>query len=129
MLKGPASVLYGSQAYTSAINIVTRSAKPGTQSADGTIGTRGESASFRMAAKSGFEFAMGANRDLGQRINYNFLDENGTTGIVDDYQNATDTTMQAKYRGNTFLFNAYDARMNTFGSAPAFKLGANTPHF
>jgi len=128
VLKGPASVLYGSQAYTSAINIVTRSAKPGTQSADATIGTRGESGSFRMAAKSGAEFSVGVNRDLGQRINYNFLDENGTTGVVRDYEDAFDTTMQAKYKGNTFLLNAYDSTMNTFGSAPAFKLGANTPH-
>jgi outer membrane cobalamin receptor len=128
VLKGPASVLYGSQAYTSAINIVTRSAKPGTQSADGTIGTRGESASFRMASNSGLELALGANRDRGQRIGYNFLDEQGTAGIVNDYSDSTDTTMQVRYRGNTLLFNAYDARMNTFGSAPAFKLGANTPH-
>ena len=123
VLKGPASVLYGSQAYTSAINIVTRSAKPGTQSADATIGTRGESGSFRMAAKSGAEFSVGVNRDLGQRINYNFLDENGTTGVVRDYEDAFDTTMQAKYKGNTFLLNAYDSTMNTFGSAPAFKTG------
>jgi len=129
VLKGPASVLYGSQAYTSAINIVTRSAKPGTQSADGTIGTRGASASYRMANTSGLEFAIGANRDLGQHINYNFYDENGTAGNVNDYENALDTTMQVKYRGNSFLFNAYDSRANTFGSAPAFKSGANTPQY
>jgi outer membrane cobalamin receptor len=128
VLKGPASVLYGSQAYTSAINIVTRSAKPGTESADGMIGTRGESASFRMAAKSGIEFTAGVNRDRGQRINYNFLDENGTTGVVTDYADALDTTMQVKYKGNTFLLNAYDSQTATFGSAPAFKSGANTPH-
>jgi outer membrane cobalamin receptor len=128
VLKGPASVLYGSQAYTSAINIVTRSAKPGTQSAEGTIGTRGESASYRMAATSGLEFSAGVNRDIGQRINYNFLDEQGTTGVVRDYADAFDTTMQAKYKGNTILLNAYDSKMTTFGSAPAFKLGANTPH-
>jgi outer membrane cobalamin receptor len=129
VLKGPASVLYGSQAYTSAINIVTRSAKPGTQSADGTIGTRGASASYRMANTSGLEFAIGANRDLGQHINYNFYDENGTFGNVNDYENALDTTMQVKYRGNSFLFNAYDSKANTFGSAPAFKSGANTPQY
>jgi outer membrane cobalamin receptor len=128
VLKGPASVLYGSQAYTSAINIVTRSAKPGTQSAEGTIGTRGESASFRMAANSGLELALGVNRDRGQRIGYNFLDEQGLSGIVNDYSDALDTTMQVKYRGNTILVNAYDSKMNTFGSAPAFRLGANTPH-
>jgi outer membrane cobalamin receptor len=128
VLKGPASVLYGSQAYTSAINIVTRSAKPGTKSADATIGTRGESGSFRMAANSGLEFTAGVNRDLGQRINYNFLDENGTTGVVRDYADAFDTTMQVKYKGNTILLNAYDSKMSSFGSAPAFRLGANTPH-
>jgi outer membrane cobalamin receptor len=128
VLKGPASVLYGSQAYTSAINIVTRSAKPGTQSADGTVGTRGESASYRVSANSGLELSLAANRDRGQRIGYNFLDENGTTGTVTDYADATDTTMQVKYKGHSFLLNAYDERTNTFGSAPAFKLGANTPH-
>jgi outer membrane cobalamin receptor len=128
VLRGPASVLYGSQAYTSAINIVTRRAKPGTQSADATIGTRGESGSYRMAATSGFDFAIGVNRDRGQRIGYTFLDENGTTGIVTDYADAFDTTMQAHYKGHSFLVNAYDTRMNTFGSAPAFRLGANTPH-
>jgi outer membrane cobalamin receptor len=129
VLKGPASVLYGSQAYTSAINIVTRSAKAGTESADGTIGTRGASASFRMATESGLQFAIGANRDLGQHINYTLYDENGQTGNVNDYQNATDTTMQVKYRSHSFLFNGYDSRANTFGSAPAFKSGANTPQF
>jgi outer membrane cobalamin receptor len=128
VLKGPASVLYGSQAYTSAINIVTRSAKPGTQLADGTIGTRGASGNFRMAANSGLEFALGVNRDLGQRINYNFLDENGTTGVVRDYSDTYDTTMHVKYKGNTLQLNAYDSKMTTFGSAPAFKSGANTPH-
>jgi outer membrane cobalamin receptor len=128
VLKGPASVLYGSQAYTSAINIVTRSAKPGMQSADGTVGTRGESASYRVSANSGLELSLAANRDRGQRIGYNFLDENGTTGTVTDYADATDTTMQVKYKGHSFLMNAYDERTNTFGSAPAFKLGANTPH-
>jgi len=128
VLRGPASVLYGSQAYTSAINIVTRSAQPGTQAADATIGTRGESGSYRMSAKSGFELDLGVNRDRGQRTGYNFLDENGTMGIVNDYADAFDTTMQAKYKGNTFQLNAYDTKMNTFGSAPAYKLGANTPH-
>jgi outer membrane cobalamin receptor len=129
VLKGPASVLYGSQAYTSAINVVTRSAKPGTESADGTISTRGASGSFRMATESGLQFAIGANRDLGQHTNYTLYDENGTTGNVNDYQNATDTTMQVKYRSHSFLFNGYDSRANTFGSAPAFKSGANTPQF
>jgi outer membrane cobalamin receptor len=128
VLKGPASVLYGSQAYTSAINIVTRSAKPGTQSADATIGTRGESGSFRMAANSGLELAVGVNRDLGQRTNYSFLDENGATGVVRDSADAFDTTMQVKYKEHTILLNAYDSKMTTFGSAPAFKSGAGTPH-
>jgi outer membrane cobalamin receptor len=127
VLKGPASVLYGSQAYTSAINIVTRSAQPGTQQTEGAVGTRGESASFRMASKSGLDVSLGVNRDLGQRINYNFLDENGTAGVVRDYSDAFDTTMQVKYKGNTVLFNAYDSTMNTFGSAPSFRLGAGTP--
>src|SRR5215475_5681255 len=98
VLKGPASVLYGSQAYTSAINIVTRSARPGTQSADGTVGTRGESASYRVSANSGLELSLSVNRDRGQRIGYTFFDENGTTGNVTDYADATDTTMQVKYK-------------------------------
>jgi len=132
ILKGPASVLYGSQAYTSAINIVTRTAKPGTQSFDGYVtgglGSQyGVGGSYRMATTKDLQLFVGVNLNNGQQIDYNFLDENGVNGTVTDYSNASSGTVNVKFKGNSFLFNAYDVEMGSFGSAPGFKAGASTP--
>jgi outer membrane cobalamin receptor len=132
ILKGPASVLYGSQAFTSAINIVTRTAKPGTRSFEsyatgGGDGLWGVGGSYRATTLKGLQLSLGMNQNHSQRIDYDFLDETGVRGTVHDYADATNVTAKVSYAGHSVFANAYDVTLGSFGSNPSFGAGAGTP--
>ncbi len=133
IVRGPASVLHGSQAFTSAINIVTRATEQGTHAMDsyattGIGGLSGVGGNYRAHTRSGLQFSLGVNLNHGQRIDYDFLDENGTQGNVRDYSDAGSVTAKLRYAGHTVFMNAYDVELGSFGSNPSFAGGAGTPH-
>lgn len=128
-LKGPASVLYGSQAYTGAVNLVLRKVDPGDRAVEFYSGIGRDGASeggfhARYGADNGFGLLVAANAARGQRHDFSFTDEAGRTGNVTDYLDTSNLTVRAGYRGHTLLLNRYDHREGFLGATPTFAQGA-----
>jgi outer membrane cobalamin receptor len=131
VLKGPSSVLYGSNAFSGAINIVLRQARggqqtsrfhgelavPGAVSAGGSHQTAGEDRSFFVAAN--------ASSERGRPVS--FTDETGVSRDVADlrYPKGGNFTLSSSYGAHSILFNAYqDEFRDLEGVVPQFAQGA-----
>jgi outer membrane receptor protein involved in Fe transport len=130
VLKGPASVLYGTNAYSGAINIVLRSAestRPGLQM--GVAENMGFRAGGHYVAEneSGRVFLSGnAVDDNSQDIT--FVDESGTSGLVEEYIRSRNFTGQVTAGHHSFMVNAYRVDESYLGVTPSFAAGAGKPH-
>ncbi|MDD5302809.1 MAG: TonB-dependent receptor plug domain-containing protein, partial [Elusimicrobia bacterium] len=113
VLKGPSSVLYGSNAFTGAINIVLR--RP--DAAQEAVRFHGELAAPMAVSAGGnyqssageraFFVAANASAERGHQVS--FTDETGVSGNVADlrYPKGGNFTLASSYRGHSFLFNGY----------------------
>jgi outer membrane receptor protein involved in Fe transport len=129
-LKGPASVLYGSQAYTGAVNLVLRKVDTGERAGElysglGLGGAHEGGLQARVGAEHGLGLLVATNATRGQRHSFQFTDESGRTGEVTDYLDTSNLTLRAEYQGHTLLLNRYDHREGFLGATPSFAQGAN----
>jgi outer membrane receptor protein involved in Fe transport len=135
VLKGPASVLYGSNAYTGAINIVLKQPTKDKSSTElvGGFGSdmgdnKGMLSSFRSGAMytsivNGFSLMLAANASNDAGPDFKFLDEGtaakpASPGVpavpavprqsdhISDYYNLRNFTLNAGYGGHSLLINA-----------------------
>ena len=87
VLRGPASVIYGTQAYTGAINIVLK--KSAENSSQGkihaNIGDANGIGTNYYYAKDDLSVFAAINKERGPRYNYAFTDEKGINGQINDY--------------------------------------------
>lgn len=131
VLKGPSSVLYGSNAFTGAINIVlrrTRGAREGARlhaeaAAPGAV-QAGGNYRFSRGNRSLF-VAANASSERGREVS--FTDETGVSGNVADlrYPKGGNFTLASSYRGHSLLFNGYqDEFADLEGAVPQFAQGA-----
>lgn len=131
VLKGPASVLYGSNAFSGAINIVLRRSKGAGES----VRLHGELAVPKAiqaggnygSSSYGRSFFVSANASAEQGRNVPFTDETGVSGTVSDlrYPKGGNFTLASSYRGHSVLFNAYQDEFRDFeGVVPQFAQGA-----
>jgi hypothetical protein len=128
-LKGPASVLYGSQAYTGAVNLVLRKVDVGDRvgefySGVGVGGAHEGGAQARLGFDNGLGLLVAANATRGQRHSFVFTDETGRAGNVTDYLDTSNLTVRATYKAHTLLLNRYDHREGVLGATPTFAQGA-----
>ncbi len=128
-LKGPASVLYGSQAYTGAVNLVLRKVDVGDRvgefySGVGVGGAHEGGAQVRLGFDNGLGLLVAANATRGQRHPLVFTDETGRAGNVTDYRDTSNLTVRATYQAHTLLLNRYDHREGVLGATPTFAQGA-----
>jgi len=138
VLRGPASVVYGSQAYTGAINIVLRNLKsdsPETKDFHGKfhagIGDKGAysvGAHHYNAKKDGLSLFAALNKERGNRYNYNYTDEDGVEDPIDDYQDNLNASLSFEYDEHSVLINAFRNNEGYFGVAPKFARGAGYSH-
>ena len=131
VLRGPASVIYGTQAYTGAINIVLR--KTATEGGRATvhtgIGNKGAysvGSNYSYKAKNGVSIFAALNKKEGKTTRYdNHIDENGVSGVVDDYVDSLNATLQIQYQEHSLLINAFRNDEGGFeGSGQSFADGA-----
>lgn len=129
VLRGPASVIYGTQAYTGAINIVLRQ----TDTEGGTfhtgIGNKGAhsvGSHYRYRAKNGFSIFAALNKEEGKTTRYdNHIDEKGVSGVVDDYVDSLNATLELQYKEHSLLINAFRNDEGGFeGAGQSFASGA-----
>ena len=130
ILKGPASVLYGTNAYSGAINIVLKKKLDGRIEAHTGIGSWN-------AYPIGVN-AMVSIKDLNIIVSGNsyknhhqatyFKDENNETGYIDDLSVNTDFTFSANYKAHKLLINGYRNMEGYLGVTPNFTSGAGNEH-
>lgn len=133
VLRGPASVIYGSQAYSGAINIVLRDAKPGEMhgGVHGGWGSNGgwdAGGNFRYATTNGWSVVGSVNRLEGVRHYYEFADERGVQGTVKDFLDNQNVTLNLGYQQHAILFSGYQQDEGYFGVEPLYSSGAGIPH-
>lgn len=127
LLKGPASVLYGTNAYAGAINIVLREADANSTSAHGAIGTQGA-----YAAGAEARVVRGALRaraaaevyDDGVAAPMRFIDEDGVVGSVQDFARGGNAVASLRYRHHELVLNTFEHQYMRFGTTPTFDDGA-----
>lgn len=131
ILRGPASVRYGTNALTGAINIVLRRPKASEGSlrvvSGGLASTHGgghlgaasvsKASGLYSSAKEDSSTLFAASLYGEGSEPYSFQDESGTSVKVRDYFNARNATIASRRGGHTLLLNAYDSNQNYGGNA------------
>ncbi|MBI3122954.1 MAG: TonB-dependent receptor [Ignavibacteriales bacterium] len=130
VLKGPASVLYGTNAYSGAVNIVIKKAN-GTSSAgrfkygeNGLI-SGGGNFSFN---KDDYSVFVSANSTNERGSDFRFVDQVNVAGNVKQYIKTNNFTVNLGYKAHGLLFNAYNVDESYLGVTPRFSSGAGKNH-
>ena len=124
IVRGPGSPLYGTNAYSGVINVITRQEFPNPNEVKNTIGF-GDFATVRGSAYSNLElmpetsltFALGYQKSKGYPFNI-LSDERGNHGVLDYKQDYVQSLMQI--RNKSFSFQAGYLMMDkmTYGITP-----------
>jgi len=132
VLRGPSSVLYGTNAYAGAINIVLR-CQPAPDTVSGSLyggaGTEyavhgGGHVALREGPLSLFVAASGHDEYGDQR---EVVDAEGVDGWYRDFRNWSDVVATARYRQHALLFNRYRELQTKLGKDPDFADGWGEP--
>jgi outer membrane receptor protein involved in Fe transport len=130
VLRGPASVLYGTNAYSGAINIVLKN--PRDHRSEMQLGVT-DDLGFRVGghllhAQGELELLVSANAidESGQRLD--LTDETGRTGSVKQPLESSNLTVQGRVGPHSFLANAYEMDEGYLGVVPTFAGGAGNGH-
>lgn len=128
VLKGPASVLYGTNAYVGAINIVTKKDNGNRMSLGASNNNmRTVSLSSRGELTSG-NYSVSVNHRNKDEFSLFFTGEDGIAGRIDEYQENTNLHASISYKRHQLTFNIYDGEESYYGSDITFKGGAGTDH-
>jgi outer membrane receptor protein involved in Fe transport len=130
ILKGPASVLYGSNAYSGTVNVVLRtSAKENGEfhigTGDGTAFLTGGYYTGRIHDLQIFAAAC-VYDEAGK--DYEWTDHGGTAGSFSPSHDTKNATLHLKYKGHALLFNAASSSEAFFGAGPEWRYGAGNSH-
>jgi outer membrane cobalamin receptor len=144
VLKGPASVIFGSQAYTGAINIVLRKPKhddpnPGEFHGQFHAGIGDKDAHsvgvhhYDSSSEDDWSIFAAVNEKRGNRYRNNHTDEAGVDSIINDYQDNLNASVLFEYDDHSddhsFLINAFrNDEGNYEGITPKFEDGAGNNH-
>jgi len=132
VLKGPASVLYGTNAFSGAINIILFDGNSGRSGFFAGIGTDNQhmmGASYYSQVKNKEDFwSISAFKEEDNRKGFSFIDELGNTGVLDDYIDSQNFTLQGSYGNHEILVNSHKNDEAFLGVAPKFSSGAGNHH-
>ncbi|MCK5877965.1 MAG: TonB-dependent receptor [Candidatus Marithrix sp.] len=129
VLRGPASVIYGSQAYSGAINIILRKNTKELHTTIGTKDRRSVGANYRYNSPTGLSIFTALNKEQGQRFKDNFTDEAGVNGDIEDYHDSFNMTAALEYKDHALILNAFrNDEGNYEGSTQKFSAGAGNNH-
>lgn len=133
VLKGPASVLYGSNAYSAVINIKLKETEETTVSVNGFAGYPGIGSGTVNVfyAKDDFKLLIGAHAWNETRkpfevegANYSLYNDDSVFTYTDIY-NKRSFNINMRYKSHTLLFNNFDFHHSFLGSAPSYASGGN----
>lgn len=127
VLRGPASVLYGSNAYVGTVNLVLRRAERAfSGSVRGGLGShQGHQGGANVGFKVGdLEGTVGVNRRLVKGATFDFTDSEGVTAPYQDYDDLKNATATLRWKGHTLLLNAHKSLKGFMGPDTSFSTGA-----
>lgn len=130
VLKGPASVLYGTNAYSGAINIVLKSSEEqrlNSHMGFGTNGSYNAGANFS-ATKGDFSYFISGNSSNIIQKETTFKGEDDYEGLLREHMGSDNFTMQTKYKSHSLFFNGFHGRESYLGVTPKFSGGAGNDH-
>lgn len=131
ILKGPGSVLYGSNAYSGAVNIVLKSSLENVS--DMSIGA-GDGQAFATSGNFGhsaknIHLYSGGGMYNEKGIRYEWTDKAGEQGTLYPSFNTADLVFYLElFDNHSFLFNGSSSGQAFFGSDPLFSKGAGQRH-
>ncbi|MCK5666722.1 MAG: TonB-dependent receptor plug domain-containing protein, partial [Thiotrichaceae bacterium] len=130
VLRGPASVIYGSQAYTGAINIVLRESAAGEiHLGIGNKGAHTVGTNYQYQSENGVSIFAAVNQERGQRTSYNHTDTAGVNGNIDDYVDSLNASLLIESEEHSFLVNAFQNDEGGFeGAGQSYASGAGNNH-
>lgn len=132
VLKGPASVIYGTNAYSGAINIVLKNTEKEQGQAYAGIGSSGQSTlglSKTWVSESGDAgLFISANTENSHDSSVNFIDEDGVAIDVDDYNDSENINIQGRYKSHELSINVYRGEEGYFGVIPKASFGVGNQH-
>lgn len=131
VLKGPASVLYGTNAYSGAVNIVLKKSAESKGSSVMRFGDNGflEGGANFAFSNQDLSFFISANSSTQSGKDYFFVDQANVSGHVDQYMKSNNFTFSLGYKDHGFLFNRYTVDESYLGVSPTFAAGAGNDHF
>lgn len=117
VLKGPASVLYGSNAYSGAINIILRSSfSQETVAHAGVLDQGGHQAGVRLARQWGEGSAfVSANLHREEGAHLDIPGEGGIPIPTSEFLDNRSANLKFEFRGHTFLVNTYESKFPHLG--------------
>ncbi len=129
VLKGPASVLYGTNAYTGAINVITKRRQQAPLEGHLEVGSRGLlGGGAHLGWGSGrSSFLVAANSSAESGYNETFVDEHGESGHLQEFLHGSNVTAVAQHGDHSFLFNASSVTDSYLGTTPEWALGIGHP--
>jgi len=130
VLKGPASVIYGTNAYAGAINIVLQKSEDQPFNTHMTIGNGNvyETGVSYFHKSDNYHVKVSASTREDQGVAREFTDESGVTGDIYDYIRGGNISLDLKYKNYSLFFNGFSAEENFLGVTPKFTGGAGEPH-
>lgn len=140
ILRGPASVLYGSNALNGVINIVLRQATKGSRLTEAKVGLASGHGGFSGSAevsraaglyareKDGSKLFLSADYSSLRKPHFPFTDEANTTFELQDYFSVRNINAFWSRDGHSLLANVSNSVQNNLGNNITLASGAQNPH-
>lgn len=130
VLKGPASVLYGTNAYTGAVNIILKQVKESNVTLHAGYGTlnsydAGVGISLK---KNDFESYISINSSNNKGPGRKFTDDRNITGDLSDFLKSNNANIYLKYKSHAITANLFQAEESYYGFQITYASGAGIPH-
>jgi len=133
VLKGPASVLYGSNAYTGVVNIILRQNEKFTVNGYGGAGYRKKyfAGVNLVYTKNNFSMFISANSGSEEKNGYLMKNKKGayyngnSTFVYYDNEYVTNFNTLLKYKNHSFYANTFNFNHSYLGAEPSYRSGAN----
>ena len=130
VLKGTASVLYGTNAYSGAVNIVLKTPMESQSEIHLTIGDNakfGAGGNYTYSKDDFSVFVSGNSTDDNGR-DIVFVDENNEHSHLREYLRGSNFTLNLKNKNHSVFFNGFTVHESYFGVVPQIKKGAGNDH-
>ena len=126
ILKGPASVLYGTNAYSGAINIVLKKREQNGSTFQMGYGMNDswQTGVNTSIAKGNFKTFVSVNASDNIGHKRTFIDEKGVSGEISDHLKQQNVNLHTQYKSHSLLCNVFDVWESYYGVTPLYTSGA-----